>query len=84
MANLYLTHKCNRGCPFCFARDVLKESGRLDEILTIDEITRFPDFVNVSPKHHLKIEAQFVDAVSRALFWRLIGCCVATSVVSSL
>lgn len=50
MANLYLTHKCNRGCPFCFARDVLKESGRLDEILTIDEITRFPDFVNVSPK----------------------------------
>lgn len=43
MANLYLTHKCNRGCPFCFARDVLKESGRLDEILTIDEITRFLD-----------------------------------------
>lgn len=43
MANLYLTHKCNRGCPFCFAREVLKESDRLDEILTIDEISQFLD-----------------------------------------
>ncbi|MDR1543754.1 MAG: radical SAM protein [Prevotellaceae bacterium] len=39
MANLYLTHKCNRGCPFCFARNVLKESGsNIDELLTIDDI----------------------------------------------
>ena len=48
MANLYLTHKCNRGCPFCFARKVLKESGgNIDEILTIEEvktlITHFPN-----------------------------------------
>lgn len=43
MANLYLTHRCDRGCPFCFARKVLKESGRIDEILTIDEIVRFLD-----------------------------------------
>ena len=39
MANLYLTHKYNRGCPFCFARKVLKESGGdIDEILTIEEV----------------------------------------------
>lgn len=39
MANLYLTHKCNRGCSFCFARKVLKEAGdNIDEILTIEEI----------------------------------------------
>lgn len=47
MANLYLTHKCDRGCPFCFARKVLKESGRIDEILTIDEINRFIDHFNL-------------------------------------
>lgn len=40
MANLYLTHKCRRGCPFCFARDVLKESDNKDEILTLEEIDR--------------------------------------------
>lgn len=39
MANLYLTHKCNRGCPFCFARKVFKEGGgNIDEILTIEEV----------------------------------------------
>lgn len=39
MANLYLTHKCNRGCSFCFARKVLKNgNSNIDEILTIDEI----------------------------------------------
>ena len=39
MANLYLTHKCNRACPFCFARKVLTESGgNIDEILTIEEV----------------------------------------------
>lgn len=42
MANLYLTHRCERGCPFCFARKVLREAGNnLDEILTIDEINTF-------------------------------------------
>jgi len=40
MANLYLTHKCNRGCPFCFARKVLKDSGgNVDELLTVNDIT---------------------------------------------
>ena len=44
MANLYLTHKCNRGCPFCFARKVLKESGgNIDEILTIEEVKTLID-----------------------------------------
>jgi len=39
MANLYLTHKCNRGCTFCFARKVLNESSRNEhEILTVSEI----------------------------------------------
>jgi organic radical activating enzyme len=39
MANLYLTHKCNRGCPFCFARKVLKDSGGdVDELLTVEDI----------------------------------------------
>lgn len=42
MANLYLTHKCNRGCPFCFARKVLKESGGdADEILTVEDVEKF-------------------------------------------
>lgn len=42
MANLYLTHRCERGCPYCFARNVLKEAGNnLDEILTIEEIEAF-------------------------------------------
>lgn len=43
MANLYLTHRCDRGCPFCFARKVLKDSNNIDEILTLDEITQFID-----------------------------------------
>lgn len=41
MANLYLTHKCQRGCPFCFARKVLKEAGNIDEVMTLEEIERF-------------------------------------------
>lgn len=43
MANLYLTHKCRRGCPFCFARKVLKATHDAGEILTPDEIRRFLD-----------------------------------------
>lgn len=39
MANLYLTHKCNRGCSFCFARKVLKDGrGDVNEIMTVDEV----------------------------------------------
>ncbi len=50
--NLYLTHRCNRGCPFCFARKVLQEAGNdLGEILTIKEIEmlldRFPEIESV-------------------------------------
>lgn len=41
MANLYLTHKCKRGCPFCFARKVLKEADDVNEILTLEDIERF-------------------------------------------
>ena len=41
MANLYLTHKCRRGCPFCFARKVLKAADDVNEVLTLEEIERF-------------------------------------------
>ena len=41
MANLYLTHKCKRGCPFCFARKVLKAADNVNEILTLEEIETF-------------------------------------------
>lgn len=41
MANLYLTHKCKRGCPFCFARKVLKAAGNVNEVLTLEEIETF-------------------------------------------
>ena len=41
MANLYLTHKCKRGCPFCFARKVLKESDNANEVLSLEEIELF-------------------------------------------
>lgn len=41
MANLYLTHKCRRGCPFCFARKVLKATHDVGEILTPEEIELF-------------------------------------------
>lgn len=43
MANLYLTHQCNRGCPFCFARKVLSQRKDRDEIMTIEEITKLLD-----------------------------------------
>lgn len=43
MANLYLTHKCKRGCPFCFARKVLRAADDINEVLTLDEIERFID-----------------------------------------
>ena len=43
MANLYLTHKCKRGCPFCFARKVLKAADDVNEILTLEEIETFLD-----------------------------------------
>lgn len=39
MANLYLTHNCNRGCPFCFARKVLAQRKNRDELLTVEDIT---------------------------------------------
>lgn len=39
--NLYLTHKCNRGCPFCFAKKVSqKASHDQTEILTIEDIEK--------------------------------------------
>lgn len=41
MANLYLTHKCKRGCPFCFARKVLKAAENVNEVLTLEEIETF-------------------------------------------
>lgn len=41
MANLYLTHKCKRGCPFCFARKVLKAADNVNEVLTLEEIETF-------------------------------------------
>ena len=41
MANLYLTHKCKRGCPFCFARKVLKAADDINEVLTLEEIETF-------------------------------------------
>lgn len=41
MANLYLTHKCRRGCPFCFARKVLKAADNREEVLTLEEIETF-------------------------------------------
>lgn len=43
MANLYLTHHCNRGCPFCFARKVLAQRKNRDEILTVEDITKLLD-----------------------------------------
>lgn len=44
MPNLYLTHKCRRGCPFCFARKVLKQAGGdVEELLTIDEVRKLLD-----------------------------------------
>lgn len=49
--NLYLTHRCNRGCPFCFARKVLQDAGNnLDEIMSISEVKtlldHFPEIEN--------------------------------------
>ena len=49
--NLYLTHRCNRGCPFCFARKVLQDAGNdLDEIMSIKEVKtlldHFPEIEN--------------------------------------
>ncbi|MBR6438581.1 MAG: radical SAM protein [Bacteroidales bacterium] len=39
--NLYLTHKCNRGCAFCFARKIVSEGGvDINEILTIEDIEK--------------------------------------------
>lgn len=44
MPNLYLTHKCRRGCPFCFARKVLKQAGGdVEEFLTIEEVRTLLD-----------------------------------------
>lgn len=39
MANLYLTHKCRRCCPFCFARKVLAQSRDANEIMTLEEVS---------------------------------------------
>ena len=39
--NLYLTHKCNRGCAFCFARKIVSEGGvDINEILTIEDVEK--------------------------------------------
>ncbi|MDR0430642.1 MAG: radical SAM protein [Tannerellaceae bacterium] len=52
MANLYLTHKCNRGCSFCFARKVLNDGkGHIDDLLSVDEIKQLLEhFPNQFPE----------------------------------
>ena len=53
MANVLLTEKCVRSCPYCFAKEYLKESK--DSILSWESLIYIIDLFEASNERHLSL-----------------------------
>jgi radical SAM protein with 4Fe4S-binding SPASM domain len=53
MPNLLLTEKCHRSCPYCFAKEYLKESK--DIVLSWENLIYIADLFEVSHEKHLSL-----------------------------
>jgi len=53
MPNLLLTEKCIRACPYCFAKEYLKESK--DNILSWENLIYVADLLEASNEKHLSL-----------------------------
>lgn len=69
MANLLLTNRCVRSCPYCFARRELKGAQR-EEFVSWEDLVFVADFLANSGEHHISllggeptIHPDFVDMV---------------------
>lgn len=54
MANLLLTERCVRSCPYCFAKRQMKESS-YDDILSWEDFMYVVDFFELSKHKHLAL-----------------------------
>ena len=69
MANILLTNKCNRSCPYCFAKREMEESSE-EDILSWENLIYIADFLKRSGQNRVSllggeptIHPQFVDFV---------------------
>jgi len=53
MANLLLTEKCVRSCPYCFAKEYLKESE--ENLLSWEDLIYIADLFEASNEKHLSL-----------------------------
>jgi len=53
MANLLLTEKCVRSCPYCFAKEYLKESK--ESLLSWENLIYIADLFEASNEKHLSL-----------------------------
>jgi molybdenum cofactor biosynthesis enzyme MoaA len=53
MANILLTEKCVRACPYCFAKEYLKESK--ENLLSWENLIYITDLFEISNEKHLSL-----------------------------
>ena len=54
MANVLLTQRCVRSCPYCFAKEHMARSLS-DDILSWDDLIYLADFIEISGEHHISL-----------------------------
>ncbi|MFB3886405.1 MAG: radical SAM/SPASM domain-containing protein [Thermodesulfobacteriota bacterium] len=54
MANVLLTQRCVRSCPYCFAKDHMARSLS-DDILSWDDLIYLADFIETSGEQHVSL-----------------------------
>ena len=54
MANVLLTQRCVRSCPYCFAREHMAKSLS-DNVLSWDDLIYLADFIEISGEHHISL-----------------------------
>ena len=54
MANILLTMRCNRSCPYCFARDEMSGSTG-DDFMSWENLIYIADFLKKSGQRHVSL-----------------------------
>ncbi len=54
MANVLLTQRCVRSCPYCFAKEHMARSLS-DDMLSWDDLIYLADFIEISGEHHISL-----------------------------
>lgn len=54
MSNILLTEKCNRSCPYCFAKEHMSDSIK-DVMLSWDDLIYIADFMEISHENHVSL-----------------------------